>query len=418
MAYASETRRTSADNSAKTGGSTRAPSGKSKEGRKSGKKMRTQARTNPQQKARKKKKKIIMFVSEIFLLLLILIVAVGVYWGGRQVNKIKYVEIPEDEIKIDEQVQQSAETGAMKGYRNIALFGVDSRDKQLEKATRTDTIIIASINLDTKEVKMVSVYRDTWLNLSTDNYGKANSAYAKGGPKQAIAMLNMNLDMNITDFVTIGFDGLMDVIDAVGGVEIEIREAEIEYLNSYQISMAGKPDGTLNAAGEPNYTATPGVDYTPVSKAGLQTLNGLQATAYCRIRYIGNDFERTQRQRTVIKQIAKKAITLNPNTLNAIAEAVFPKIATSLDLTEILSLLSGIASYEIGDNAGFPFDNHMQGCRVNGASVVAPADLEQNVVLLHQFLFGASEEYSPSETVKKCSKKVASDTGVGAMPSQ
>lgn len=420
MPYNYETQRVSAKaKSTSKQNKNAAVSGKKKKAnKKSSTKRRAQAELTPQQKARKKRKKIIVFVSEIFLLLILLVVAVGVYWGGKQVNKIKYVEIPEDEIKIDEQVQQSTETGVMKGYRNVALFGVDSREGQLDKATRTDTIIIASINLDTKEVKMVSVYRDTWLNLSTDSYNKANSAYAKGGPKQAIAMLNMNLDMNITDFVTIGFDGLIDVIEAVGGVEIDVKEAEVVHLNSFQTSMAGKPDGTLNAAGEPNYVPDPSNPlykyYKPVEHAGLQTLNGLQATAYCRIRYVGNDFERTQRQRTVIKQIAKKAITLNPNTLNAIAEAVFPKIATSLDLPEILSLLSGIASYEIGDNTGFPFDGHYEGCRVKGASVIAPADLEQNVVLLHQFLFGDTEEYTPSDTVKKCSQKIVSDTGVSA----
>ncbi len=364
----------------------------------------------PQQAAKKKRRRILLFIGEIFLLLILVIVV----WGASKTSKIVRVEIPEDEIGISEQVQQSTEQGVMKGYRNVALFGVDSREGELDKNTRSDTMIIASINLDTNEVKMVSVYRDTWLNLSTDSYNKANAAYAKGGPKQAIAMLNMNLDMNITDFVTVGFDGLMDVIDAVGGVEIDVKEAEIVHLNSFQISMAGRPDGTLNAAGEPNYTATAGVDYTPVTKSGVQTLNGLQATAYCRIRYVGNDFERTSRQRTVVTQIAKKAMTLNPARLNAIAEAVFPKIATSLDMSEILSLLSGIASYQIGDTTGFPFDEHYVGTRVGQASVIAPADLEQNVILLHRFLFGDSEEYVPSDTVKKCSQKIASDTKVSA----
>ena len=239
-----------------------------------------------------------------------------VFWGVMKARQIQIVTIDDQDVEINEQVKEATETGAMKGYRNIALFGVDSRDGELDKSTRTDTIIIASINQDTKEVKMISVLRDTYLNLSTDTYNKANSAYAKGGPKQAIAMLNMNLDMNITDFVTIGFDGLIDVIDAVGGIEIDVQENEIPHLNSYQISMVGKQDGTLNANGEPNYVATAGVDYTPVTTAGLQKLNGLQATAYCRIRYVGNDFARTQRQRTVIEKVAKKAMTLNPATLN------------------------------------------------------------------------------------------------------
>ena len=297
------------------------------------------------------------------------------------------------------------------GYWTVAVFGVDSRDGELDKSTRTDTIIIASINQDTKEVKMISVLRDTYLNLSTDTYNKANSAYAKGGPKQAIAMLNMNLDMNITDFVTIGFDGLIDVIDAVGGIEIDVQENEIPHLNSYQISMVGKQDGTLNAKGEPNYVATEGVDYIPVTTAGLQKLNGLQATAYCRIRYVGNDFARTQRQRTVIEKVAKKAMTLNPATLNNIANAVFPKIATSLDLSEIIELLGGITGYTIGETASFPFDGSVQTGRVRKMSVVIPQDLEYNVKLLHQMFFD-EQDYEPSSTVKTCSSKIASDTGV------
>ncbi len=425
--YATEARRASAKSAAiasrDINNSSKGKKKASGKNNKKGKNRKQQVELNPQQQARKKRKKIIMFVGEIFLLLILLVVAAGVYWGSRQVSKIKYVEIPEDEIKIDKQVQESTETGVMKGYRNIALFGVDSREGRLDKGTLSDTMIIASINLDTKEVKMVSVYRDTWLNLSTDSYSKANSAYSKGGPKQAIAMLNMNLDMNITDFVTVGFNGLVDVIEAVGGVEIDVKEAEVVHLNSYQISLCGKEDGTLNAAGEPNYVPDPQNPlykyYKPVEHSGLQTLNGLQATAYCRIRYVGNDFERTQRQRNVIKQITKKAMTLNPNTLNSLAEAIFPKIATSLELSEILELLPGIASYEIGETEGFPFDGYYQGGRVGKASIIAPANLEQNVVLLHKFLFGDTEEYTPSDTVKKCSQKIEADTGVGAsQPSQ
>ena len=348
-----------------------------------------------------------MFIIEIFVLLILLVV----FWGVMKARQIQIVTIDDQDVEINEQVKEATETGAMKGYRNIALFGVDSRDGELDKSTRTDTIIIASINQDTKEVKMISILRDTYLNLSTDTYNKANSAYAKGGPKQAIAMLNMNLDMNITDFVTIGFDGLIDVIDAVGGIEIDVQENEIPHLNSYQISMVGKQDGTLNAKGEPNYVATEGVDYIPVTTAGLQKLNGLQATAYCRIRYVGNDFARTQRQRTVIEKVAKKAMTLNPATLNNIANAVFPKIATSLDLSEIIELLGGITGYTIGETASFPFDGSVQTGRVRKMSVVIPQDLEYNVKLLHQMFFD-EQDYEPSSTVKTCSSKIASDTGV------
>lgn len=365
----------------------------------------------PKQQAKKKRNKILLFIGLIFVLLLLLVA----FWAMSHANRI-IVEIDDKdpgELGINEEVLKDTETGVMKGYKNIALFGVDSREGALKKNTRTDAIMIASINLDTKEVKLVSVYRDTWLNLSTDKYGKANSAYAKGGAEQAIEMLNMNLDMNITDYVTTGFRALIDVIDAVGGIEIDVKEAEIVHLNSFQISMVGKPDGTLNAAGEPNYTAREGVDYTPVTRAGLQTLNGLQATAYCRIRYVGNDFQRTQRQRTVLEQIAKKAITLNPAKLNNIANAISENIQTSLEMSEILSLISDVANYQIGESSGFPFDDNVKTGNVGTASVVIPVDLEKNVSMLHKFFFG-KEDYEPSETVKECSQKIVSDTGVSA----
>jgi LCP family protein required for cell wall assembly len=271
--------------------------------------------------------------------------------------------------------------------------------------------MIASINLDTNEVRLCSVMRDTWLNQGTDTYRKANAAYATGGPKQAISMLNMNLDLNISDFVTVGFDGLIDAIDAVGGVEIDVKEAEIVHINSYQISIVGHETGTLNAAGEPEYYAEPYVEYTPVTTAGTQILNGLQATAYCRVRYVGNDFERTSRQRTVLTKLAKKAMTLNPTTLNNIADAVFPQVYTSLTKSEILSLLAGVASYSVGDNTNFPFDGYVQTGRINSASVVVPVDLEKNVSLLHEFLFD-EVGYEPTETVKKCSQKIVSDSGM------
>ena len=366
--------------------------------------------------SRKKKiGKIILFAAEICLLLVLVVTA----WAFSKVKKMEVIEIKEEEVAIDPVIQQQKEEGTSKllGYKNVALFGVDSRTGQLEKGTLSDTIIIASINQDTKEVKLVSVYRDTWLNMSTDKYNKANAAYSYGGPKQAISMLNMNLDMDITEYVTIGFDGLIDVIDAVGGIEIDVKQAEIDHINSYQISMTGEKSNTgdpsidLNAKGEPNYVAREGVDYIPITRAGVQTLNGTQATAYARVRYVGDDFERTKRQQTVIMQTAKKAMTLDITKLNKIADAVFPKISTSLKMDEILSLLKDIASYEVVGTSGFPFDGHYQGGRVQKAAVVIPVDLNLNVKLLHEFLFNDTE-YEPTDTVKKCSQKIAADTGV------
>ncbi|MDE7250273.1 MAG: LCP family protein, partial [Lachnospiraceae bacterium] len=306
---------------------------------------------------------------------------VVVLYGVLKTEKVGKVDIPEEEIVINPAVEEKIET-TMKGYRNIALFGVDSTTGALTKNTRSDTIMIASVNLDSGECRLVSVYRDSYLNLSNDTYNKCNSAYAKGGPKMAMNMLNMNLDMNITDFVTVGFAGLRDTIDALGGVEIEVTEAEIKHLNNYQISMVG-----TTKDGE-HYEANAGTDYIPVTTAGRQTLNGLQATAYCRIRYIGDDFQRTQRQRTVLLAIAEKAKKASPSALNEIANKVFNEIYTSLDLTEILELLSDVTKYEVVDQAGFPNRDMLSTGNIGTkGSCIVPKDLTENVKWLHGFLF-------------------------------
>lgn len=364
----------------------------------------------PKQLAKKRRNKILLFIAEIFAILLLLVI----FWAVNKAGKIERIEIKEEDIVVNPGLDKIIEETPMKGYRNIALFGVDATNSKLDGNTRTDTMIIVSINQDTKEVKMVSLLRDTYVNLSTDVYAKANSAYARGGAQQAINMMNMNLDLDISDFVTVGFDGLIEAIDLMGGVEIDVTEAEISNLNDYQVSIIGRPDGTLNAAGEPNYTAEEYVEYIPVTEPGLQTLNGLQATAYCRIRYVGNDFARTQRQRTVLTEIAKKAMTLSPAQLDKIAEAVFPKVATSLKLSEILSLLADVANYKIGENASFPFNGEYKTGNIGAkGNCVVPTTLEDNVIKLHEFFFGSTEEdYTPTETVKKCSEKIYNDTSV------
>lgn len=363
-------------------------------------------------KPEKKKSKAGKAILIIFEVLLLAALGIALYFVLNTTKSGK-IELPEEDIIINEEVkaklQQKASSGgsseaSMTGYRNIALFGVDSREGALTKNTRSDTIMVASINLETGDCKLVSVYRDTYLNLSNDSYNKCNAAYAKGGPMQAINMLNMNLDLDITDFVTIGFEGLIDVIDAVGGVEVNVTDAEIKHLNNYQISMVGKSSDGIN------FTANEGTDYIPVKSAGMQTLNGLQATAYCRIRYVGDDFQRAERQRTVIKAIMDKA-KANPTKLAGIAESVFSEVYTSLDLSEILDILSNITKYQIVDEGGFP-DADMRGGGTigNKGSCVVPLTLENNVVWLHEFLFG-EKNYEPSSTVKTCSQQIINETG-------
>ena len=354
------------------------------------------ARTGSSKKSRKakrKKKTVIILIIEIVVLLVLLFAfyMVFVKWN---VTKVGKVDLNEDEI-INNMNTGVADNKEMKGYRNIALFGVDSREGDLDKNTRSDTIIIASINQDTGDVKLCSVYRDTFLNLGNDTYTKCNAAYAKGGPQQAINMLNMNLDMDITDFITIGFGGMTDVINELGGVTIDVDDSEISHLNNYQSTMAQELK----------------MEYKPVTKTGKQLLNGLQATAYCRIRYTkGDDFMRAQRQREVMKAIMDVAQKADASTLSSIANKVFDETYTSLDINEIIQLLGGIANYSIVADDGFPQEQmRATGTIGKNGSCVVPEDLSKNVVWLHEFLF-EDNAYTATADVQSYSNVIQQKT--------
>ena len=359
----------------------------------------TKKRLTKKERQARQKKRMILFGVEAVLIVVLAVILFLV----TKVDKMEATDIDESEIAFNEGIGNSdGESGevpeAMKGYRNIALFGVDSRNGALGKGTLSDTILVASINEDTKEVRLISVFRDTYLNLGNDTYNKANNAYSKGGPKQAINMLNMNLDLNITDYVTVGFQGVVDTVDALGGVEIDVDEAEISHLNNYQI-------GTAEAIGRKN-------QYTKVTTTGMQTLDGLQATSYCRIRYTaGDDFKRAERQREVIAAIAQKVKNASASQVNDIANKVFSQTATSLELSEILELLTDVQGYTIVASDGFPFeDMRATGTVGRKGSCVMPVDLEANVVKLHKFLFDV-DNYEPSDSVKEYSAKIHQDTG-------
>lgn len=361
-----------------------------KSGGSSGRKSSGKKKSGKKAQAKKQRRRIILFIVEI----IILIIAVMVLYMVLSGTKTGKIDLKEKDIIINETVQEAEET-TMKGYRNIALFGVDSTTGALTKNTRSDTIMIASINQDTGDCKLVSVYRDTYLNLSNDSYNKCNAAYAKGGPEQAINMLNMNLDMNITDFVTVGFAGLTDTIDALGGVDIDVDDSEISHLNNYQLCIAEDLKR----------------EYTPVTQTGLQRLDGLQATGYCRIRYTaGDDFKRAERQREVLSAVADQAKKASLPKLTETANAVFEEVYTSLDLSEIVDMLGNVGAYNITATDGFPQeDMRATGTIGSKGSCVIPTNLEENVKWLHKFLFDA-DNYEPSSTVKECSEKIYQDT--------
>lgn len=344
------------------------------------------------QREAKKKRKIIIFAVEIVVILaMVAILYVVMTQTNKEGPKITVLE--PTELEIPDEV---SENETMQGYMNIALFGVDAKtDKELYKDSRSDTIMIASINMDTGDIKLVSVYRDTYLNTGTDNYIKCNHAYFYGGAEQAVKMLNMNLDMDIKNFVTVGYRGLSEVIDGLGGVYIDVDSEELKHINNYQIDIAE----VLKC------------DYTPVKETGYQLLNGLQAAAYCRIRYTaGNDFKRATRQREVIMAIEEKAKKTDVATLTKVFNNAIDDIYTSLDSKDILDLIGNISKYRIVDQGGFPEESMRTTANIGakGSSVI-PMDLESNVVWLHQFLFD-DQDYTVTDSVKEYGKKIKSDT--------
>ena len=387
--------------------------------------MATSGRTNKntarrpggRQRGNKKKLKLIIFGVEVLIILVMVGVLYLVLDTTEDMTPMHVTDLQNEELYIPEQVQQAAEEegGTMHGYRNIALFGVDAKsESELYKSSRSDTIMIASINLENGDIKLVSVYRDTYLNLGNDFYNKCNGAYSKGGAAQAVGMLNMNLDLNITDFVTVGYAGLAEVIDGLGGVWIDVDDQEIKHINNYQYSIIGNRakkyldelPSDLNFEPDEYFS-----DYAVnvVDEPGYQKLNGLQAAAYCRIRYVGNDFQRTARQREVIKAIEAQAKQTDLNTLTKAFESAADDIYTSLDTQDILELLPTVANYRIVDEDGFP-EMDMRETVSMGAkgSCEIPVDLASSVSWLHQFLFD-DEAYVASDTVNEISRQIISD---------
>lgn len=353
------------------------------------------------QRARKRRRtrRRIIFALEILILILL---AGGLFVIGK-LGKLNISELNFENIGVNEGVQENE---VLKGYTTIALVGVDARDDKLENETRSDTMIIASINNDTKEVKLVSIYRDTYLRIGEDSegngiYKKANEAYFRGGPEQMLTMMNKNLDLNIQNYVTVNFSAVANAVDLLGGIEEELTEDEIVFLNDYCV-------GTSEATGL-SYTELPVV-------AGVHHLNGVQAVAYARIRYTqGNDFRRAARQRDVIYKIAEKAKSADLSTLNKIVDEIFPMISTNLSKTDILKMGMSMLSYEIVDQAGFPFD-HLYGGVVedamDGYDCVLPITLESNAVRLHEFLY-PEEAYTPSSDLVAYSNRIIETSGFG-----
>jgi LCP family protein required for cell wall assembly len=342
-------------------------------------------------KRQKQRRKLLVFGVEVLCLLLLLgILYVWSLWSKISVDP----EFTDSEAGINEDLGDDTLL-KLEGYTNIAIFGLDNRGNGNYDQGNSDVIMIASINNDTKEVKLVSVYRDTYLNVGKGKYSKANSAYSKGGAKQAVQMLNTNLDLNIKEYMCVDWAAVVEAIDALEGVEIEITEQERKMINDLTIEI--------------DYYV--GSNTSKIKEAGVQNLTGAQATAYARIRKTaGNDFKRSSRQRIVLEAMLNKAKQSDVGTLLNICNAVFDDVSTSLTLNEIIGLARHVKEYSIGATTGFPFEMTTKQLSGSGDTVV-PIGLEDDVAMLHEYMFGVTD-YEASKTVQAISDAIINKTGV------
>lgn len=348
------------------------------------------SKNNTEKTPKKVGKLIAKILLGIFIAIIIVVLTTFIsayFFLKNKVGKINYMNITSSDIYINENVEND-----LSDYRNIALLGIDARKDTFGTGNRSDCIMILSLNQKTNDIKIISVYRDTYLDI--DGYGldKVTHAYSYGGPQLALSTLNKNLDLNITEFVAINFDTVRTAVNCVNGVTIKIDSQEVKYINNY-INSLNKQFGTSSS----NIT-------TP----GTYTLDGVQALAYSRIRYTdGGDYKRTERMRDVLMAVFDKAKTMKVSELNKLLDTMLPHVSTNISQNEIMNMIPKIVSFNVINNFGWPYNT--KGITKDRWYGV-PVDLESNVSQLHKDLFD-EKDYEPTNTVKEISEKIIKSTG-------
>lgn len=348
-----------------------------------------------EKKQKKKKESMTKWIVALLLELIALVVVITaiiqlklkIAWGN-----INFRELSGEDLMISEKANPD-----MANYTNIAFFGIDARDDSLGSGSNSDSMMIISINNSTKEVKVVSLYRDTLLRIPGQSINaKANSAFNYGGPVLGIQMINQNLDLNVSEYLTVNWEAMTRAVDILGGVTVNVNAEELEKMNEYiaeQISSNG-----LVSNG--------------VSETGDVTLNGVQATAYARVRSTDQgDITRTMRQREVLEAMVGKLKKADMGTIDKLIEGTFPYMETSLSEDDFITLVKAVKDYKFVSAVGFPFEFEYCEDESRGSSL-APKNLIQNVVALHNYLFG-TVAYEPTDAVKENDSKISKETGIG-----
>lgn len=352
--------------------------------------MKKDNKRNNQKTKKEKKKGLKTFGKVVLVLVIILVILLGtIFWFVHdKLSKMQQVDLSTEDLGVSSEAEKN-----LSGYRNIAIFGVDSRSNNLEAGNRSDCIIIASINNKTKDIKLISVYRDTYVKIDGHGLDKITHAYSYGSAPLAIKTLNTNLGLNIKEFVTVNFDSVAEAVDKLGGVTINIESnEELKYLNSYI-------DETASVTGKSN---------AKVSSIGKQTLNGVQAVAYSRIRYTaGGDYKRTERMRDVIEAMMNKLKSKSIGEMNSFVDFILPKVYTNITSGDIFALMPSAASFKISKSIGWPYET--KGITLDRWYGV-PVTLESNVIKLHQEAFDDAS-YTITDEIKNISDSIVSKTG-------
>ncbi len=384
------------------------------------------------------KKRRRVLIAEIVTICVLSVVLFGAIWFARKMSLVNHVELDDTKVHTstefnnkqntqtaqatdgtqqqtpaasDQQAQQ--QTANLTGVDVIALVGLDSRPDEAE-VKNSDTMIICVLDHNAKTIKLCSVMRDTYLNIIEDYYGnpdyyaKANAAYNYGGPEQFLSMLNLNLDLDITEFITVDFTALAKVVDLLGGLDINMTKQELIHVNNYNVEtseICGVEYEEIPVPDDPDFDG-----YI----ARTFHVNGSQAVSYARIRYTeGYDFKRASRQREVLSLIKQKAATMDLGTLDSILNEVLPMVTTNIDNMKLITTATSILTYQMTeeDQAGFPFVHYEDDGSLTGTDCVIPVTLAYNVQLLHEFLF-PDQEYVPKETMLEYSYQISMQTGL------
>lgn len=331
------------------------------------------------------KKKVLI----VLLIIAVIIGAVALTLTGI-LGKVGKIDINKDNIGINEQVAKD-----LKKYRNIVLLGVDARDMDDYENCRTDAMIMVSIDKKNNEIRQISVYRDTYVHVNEDyGYDKITNVHAYEGTEGTLHALNENLDLNIEEVVVVNWKAVANAIDALGGIEIEVLDSEINELNKYMNETARSIGGTA----------------TKVEKAGVQTLDGVQAVTYSRIRKDAatGDYRRNERMKIVVSATVEKALK-NPWKIPKAANVALPQIRTNMSTGDMMGAMIAFVTKDMTDSVGWPFDTSGW-TAYNGAWCGVPVTLNSNVTELHEKYFGQAG-YTPTKIVQEISAEISARTG-------